>query len=210
MITVGILLALAARSWYDAGVQRTEERAALEELRTALVADHAALSTQLAAFRSSARKLELLGEHLAQQGAYSDTLDSYFGAMYGLSIVPLNASPYESLRSRGLGLVKDANLRTEITRLYDLRIESLDELHKTQRSVVLDALRPYFLRNFRDLLFHQNATPLDYNQVASDPEFRNLLDYRLQVMRAGEIPFYVETVGMVSDLIARLDAELNR
>jgi hypothetical protein len=84
----------------------------------------------------------------------------------------------------------------------------LDEMKRTQRSVVLDALRPYFLIHFKDLEFNRSATPLDYSFVASDQTFHNLLDYRLEVLETAEIPTHGLIVADVERLIEALDREL--
>lgn len=51
--------------------------------------------------------------------------------------------------------------------------------------VVLEVLRTYYLTHFRRLRFNVSATPVDYEAVVHDPEFRNLLDYRLQNVAQG-------------------------
>ena len=66
-------------------------------------------------------------------GAFIMFAGIYFGAMYGLRIAPVNRSPYESLKSRGLGLVSDPALRMRIAEVYDRQYGMLDELKQTQR-----------------------------------------------------------------------------
>jgi hypothetical protein len=209
LIVVGILLALGASAWYEDRARAQEELLVLEELRTALQGDREVLSAQLDSFQVADEKIAALRGHLLSGRNYADSLDENFGALYGLRIVGLNSSAYESLKSQGLGLVSNASLRAELTRIYDLRYGVLDEVNATQRSVVLEALRPYFLRHFRDLEFHKSATPIDYSFVASDPEFMNLLDYRAEVMRISEIPFYVQTLPEVESLIERIGREID-
>ncbi|MDP2469643.1 MAG: hypothetical protein Q8W45_07945 [Candidatus Palauibacterales bacterium] len=120
--------------------------------------------------------------------------------------MPADADPNESLKSRGFDLVSNDSLRALITRVYDLRYGMLDQMQETQRSVVLEALRPYFLAHFKDLRFNRSATPLDYSFVASDPTFQNLLDYRLEVLETSEIP----TTDLILADVERLLEALNR
>lgn len=208
LIVIGITLALAATDFYDARVEREDELVVLGELRGALAGDREVLSANLDDFRAAADRLAALRAHIEAGAGHSDSLDASFGALYGLRISHVNASPYESLKSRGLDLVSDDSLRSQITKVYDLHYGRLEDMHETQRSAVLDALRPYFLVHFKDLEFNQSATPLDYSFVVSDQSFINLLDYRLEVMETAEIPTLSEIVADVDRLIAALDREI--
>ena len=180
----------------------------LGELRATLGGDREVLSDNLDRFRAAAGRLAALRAHIEAGAGYSDSLDANFGALYGLRISQVNASPYESLKSRGLDLVSGDSLRAQITRVFDLRYGMLENMHRTQRSVVLDALRPYFLAHFKDLEFNRSATPLDYSFVVSDQSFINLLDYRIEVMETAEIPTLSVIVADVDRLIEALDREL--
>lgn len=208
LIVIGITLALAASDYYQGRVDREDELVALRELRGALVSDREVLAANLDSLKLAAELLTDLQAHLHAEMGYSDSLDAYFGAMYGLRITFVNAAPYESIKSRGLDLVSSDSLRALMTSVYDLRFSRLDEMHRTQRSVVLEALRPYFLTHFKDLEFNRSATPLDYSFVVSDQTFLNLLDYRLQVLEAAEIPLLRLIVADVERLMEALDGEL--
>jgi len=104
--------------------------------------------------------------------------------------------------------VSNDSLRALITRVYDRRYENLAQMQQTQRSVVLEALRAYFLLHFKDLEFNRSATPLDYSFVASDQYFRNLVDYRLEVLETAEIPTTDLILADVNSLLEALDREL--
>lgn len=209
IVVVGILIAVALNAWWQGRQIAIEEEVVLREIHDALQQDLGILTTQLSTFHEKARRIELLSDHLARGGPYDDTLDVYFGAVYGLDIITVNTSPYESLKSRGTGLISDASLRSEVTSLYDLGYDNLDELHQTQRSAVLDLMRPYFLSHFEKLDFGKSATPVSYDYVRNDPYFRNLMAYRRQIIVGAEIPFYEQTIEAVRDLSAAIEAELN-
>ncbi len=188
IVIVGVVVGFQITAWGQGRQDAAQEQAVLEELRVALESDFRVLSDQLDAYHTQVRKMNQLSDHFDRRGPYADTLDAYFGVVYGLSIVTVNTSPYESLKSRGLGLISDAALRSDVTRLYDLSYGYLDEIHKTQRSAVLDLMRPYFLNHFEHMVFGVTATPYAYDQLLDDPYFRNLLAYRQQIIEGTEIP----------------------
>ncbi|WP_412061296.1 hypothetical protein [Rubrivirga sp. IMCC45206] len=208
IVVVGVVIGFQVTAWGDARRAAADERTVQLELRDALRDDLGILEDQLAAFHEKVRRMDALSAHLDGGGLYADTLDAYFGAVYGLSLVTVNASPYESLKSRGLGILADPALRAQAARLYDLRYDLLDELQQTQRSAVLDLMRPYVLAHFSDMVFGVTATPLDYERTRADPYFGNLVAYRREIVVGTEIPFYEGTIAEVEALLAALDAAL--
>lgn len=210
LIVIGILLALSASAWYEQQRERAEELVVLAELRAVLAEDLESVTATLDSFRVAERRVTALQEHLAAGLGYADSLDLNFGAAYGLRLVSVNRASFESLKSRGLGLIWNPELRSRIARHYDLTYATLEENRVGQRSVVLEALRPYFLTHFRDLEFSRSATPLDYSTLVADVEFLNLLDYRLQSFRLADIPTHERTVASIDSLMAAIDAEIDR
>jgi len=150
-----------------------------------------------------------LQHHLAASGAYTDSLDLLFGAVYATGVVEsLNAAPYEALTAAGLQLVRSEPLRLHIIALYENTYGDLRRQNDFNVNVVFDVLRPYYLANFRDLRFGERATPLNYEAVRSDQVFRNILVYRADFLRRAVIEYYEGAATEVRSLIDALDEEL--
>lgn len=60
--------------------------------------------------------------------AYADSMDSYFGAVYGVNAFDLNSAAYESLKSHGLTLISDRALRSAIALVYERALAEIDRL----------------------------------------------------------------------------------
>ena len=78
----------------------------------------------------------------------------------------------------------------------------------TEREIVRDYLRPYFLSHFRDLRFNQSATPLDYQAILRDTEFLNRVDYRLQAVKQNHIQAFTRAISEIDALIDAISVEL--
>ncbi|MHC4380927.1 MAG: hypothetical protein ACYSU1_07545, partial [Planctomycetota bacterium] len=177
-------------------------------LRIALSEDTVVLENTLEETKEASELVVALLDHLYAGGAYSPELDHSFGVAYGLRLVPLNRAAFESLKSRGLGLIRDVELRSEIARHYATTYAAYDLAQVGQRSVILEALRPYFLKHFRDLDFNNSATPLDYEALKQDVVFRNLLDYRLQVLNRNDISSFQSSLDGAVELMESIDRAL--
>lgn len=210
MIVVGVLIALAASEWQQDRSSRESELDILGELRAALSDDLVALEAQYARYRRIEGGVATLLELIDSGAPYADSLDSYFGTLYGVDFPQLNRAGYESLKSQGLDLVSDDGLRSQIARVYEQAYSRLDDAHEMERAVVLDLLRPYVLVHFKDLRFGVSATPLDYGHVSSDQEFINLADYRLQLVRQNHRMQFDAALPDLRALLSQLDEELGR
>jgi len=208
LIVVGILLALAASDRVDRRAERRAEREILTEMRQALAEDAAVVDGLASEWRDAADRMRRLEAHIESGAAYSDSLDALFGAPFGLRVFLPNRAAYESLKSQGLGLVSDPSLLSLIVRVYEQVYVLLAGLLDLETNIVLEALRPYYLTHFRQLRFNISATPIDYEAVVHDPEFMNLLDYRLQNVVRGMLPPFEQARDEMNGLIDAIDRDL--
>ena len=209
LIVVGILIALQASDWQNRRVDRQTEIAYLEEIRTSLSTDIDAVTAGIDRYRQLEMRVMELLSRLDAELPYENSVDTYFGAVYGANAFSLNAAAYESLKSHGLTLISDRTLRSEIAMMYELTYPNTQRAIRYEESTVLDILRPYFLLHFRELIFNKSATPIDYDFIANDTKFLNLANYRLQLIRQNQIPTFERVAAEMEKLIQALELELN-
>ena len=102
LIVMGILIAVAVSDWQNRRADRITELTILRSLNTGLSSDLESLESGLDRFRRISNRTELLLAYLRSGAAYADSLDTYFGTLYGFAGTQLNAAGYESLKSQGL------------------------------------------------------------------------------------------------------------
>ena len=69
-----------------------------------------------------------------------------------------NSAPYEALKSRGLELISDDDLRIDLIRYYEDVFPLVENAYLNDRTLVLDEARPYYLENFRQELDTNGAS----------------------------------------------------
>jgi hypothetical protein len=210
LIVIGVLLALALNNWNQTRQERQIELAILQELRASLAADLVRLNEAVQERHDREQRVEALIQHLDRRLPYADALATKFGAVLGFSILTPNRSPYEVLKARGLGAISSAALRIRLVRLYDQTFADLEGSQQDDRNVILEVVRPYFLKSFRGIRFRESATPLNYNDIATDQYFRNVVEYRLTSLRSNEIEPVTAAVTDVAEVIEILDHEIER
>ena len=209
LIVLGILIALAISDWNDGRIRQAQERALLGEIGASLRADLAEFEQRLALVRRGEPLIAELARKLKSGDPYEPGMDRLFGAAYGVHVINLNSTAYETLKSYGLQSVSNVELRQRIARVYDHHYEQILAQTAIDTGVTLGVMRPYFLENFRDLRFHESATPIDYELVASDTYFHNIVDYRLVVLRANQLSSYPAAIAEIQAVLGLLERELD-
>lgn len=208
LIVAGVMIALAASDWNEGRQLRQQEVALLAEIRSGLLTDLSAFESGLQTARAAESQIVSLQNMLGTTPPYDAAMDELFGAVYGMRSIQLNTASYDTLKSFGLYLVSDDQLRLGIARIYDYHYDRIDSINRVEVEINLEVFRPYYLENFRDIRFRESATPRDYNKIISDTYYRNLVDYRLSTLRVNQIEPYAETIEEIEIVMKMLDREL--
>lgn len=205
LVVIGILIALQVNNWNTESQALKLEMRVLKELNNGLEKDKELLVTTLEKYRSDHKELLTLDSLLKiPDYSYSEDLHPLFGAVYGIRYVRLNQAFYEDLKSNGLHLIQDENIRSEIVNLFENKYKLLDTYLSNERSVN-QIIRPYYIENFTELDFHDSASPSDYGKIWKDPVFKNLLHYRIVSLEANQLTEYLNTINLIEALTDKID-----
>jgi hypothetical protein len=210
LIVVGILIALAISDWNDRRLQRIQELALLEEIKSTMETDVAALETKLEEIKGAAEQLESLEELLNNPQPYEPDMDRLFGAAYGFRMANLSSASYETLKSEGLQSVTNRDLRAQIAHVFDHHYQLIEEWRDLEMDTTVTVLRPYYLQYFKNLRFHENATPIDYEFIVNDAYFQNLIHYRIANLEFNPMTSYPEAIADIRSAIRKIEEEIAR
>jgi hypothetical protein len=210
LIATGVLIALAASDWQERRVARQSEIAILIELQSHLKDDLEDLQRRRDSLTDTESRLESLIAHIDSELPYAADLDPLFGAVYGYSGITLNTGAYESLKSQGLSLISDESLRTDFSSVYEELYQGMQGAADNEKQTSVNVFRPYFLKHFRDMRFRRTATPIDYNFIVKDPEFRNLVNLRLELVERVDIGWTDRMIVGVNELVAAIETDISR
>ncbi len=206
---LGVVLALAAADWSEQRNRRAFELTLLQEMHTALVSDLTAMQQSLQRFQDIDGGLVQLLAVLEEKLPYDPAaMDALFGKLFGFRTAELNDGAYASLVSMGIDLVSEPALRTAITDVYEVQYRRLEVIAAIEEKVHWEVVRPYYMIHFRNLRGGQNATPMDYQQVANDPEYQNIVQYKLLAVQGSWAPTFASAIAELGALVAMLEAEL--
>ena len=116
----------------------------------------------------------------------------------------------ESLKAQGLSLISDESLRSHLRSVYEELYQGMQGTADTEKRTSVNVFRPYFLKHFRNMRFRLTATPIDYNFIVKDPEFRNLVNLRLELVERVDIAWCVRTIVGINKLVAAIETDISR
>ncbi len=218
LIVAGVLIALAVNGWRDARLERHSEVETLRQIGDALEDDLADSRGDLDRHRGAAAAATLLLASLDRGTLCRDSLGDAYSSLLTVPWHVSDAAPYQSLRSRGLGLIADDSLRIAIVRLYDYRNTVIEVANERGGRFVDDVLAPYVRTHFRvrseggadaSQPAPVRREPIDCPAVARDPYFRNLVVEALGLRRYA-VSRYQPAETEIPTLVAAIDRELRR
>ena len=205
LVLIGILLALAISDWNDSRVDKQSEIKTLTEIKKGITIDLDNLTTAQKEVNRSVSNLNHLKSLLKNdKQTYIKDLDTLFGVVYGLRILKVNSAFYEDLKSTGLDLIKNEDIRLQIVQLFDKYYEDLEWVNELEMSIN-EVNRAYYLNNFYDLIFSKRATPNNFKFIWTDSYYHNIVDYRLITFEFNQVLKYGETIKAIESLVAAID-----
>jgi hypothetical protein len=207
LIVIGVSIALAANSWYENRQERAEERAILSQLREALDVDLLTFGEYQETHLQQEQDIIDLLEFMEGSEPYQPRLTPKFRSIRRWRGVEVNTAAYETLKSRGLQLISDGELRTRITFYYENVVVQLTDAASNDRDFVTGRLNPYTDTIFvsRDA---NTMIPLDFNALRNDIYYRNLILMKLFRLQSFILPNYQQATRLVRELIAAIEREI--
>ena len=138
---------------------------------------------------------------------YAESLDASFAALGIFDFTRLSTAVFEDLRSRGLNLISDSDLRLELIDLFDQEHARMVQRNEITREEKLFYSREYALEHFRMTAFGI-ATPIDYATLLHDDLLMSHLDYQLGVLNPLNLRDYGQAIEKIDVVIESIQTEL--
>lgn len=180
LIVIGILIALQINKWNQGRVQENKEIEMLKLLRSDLAEGISEFDRSIEQYSTARSSILIIIDHLESNKSYHDSLNShFFNTMLYWGTSDLTNSTFESLKTIGIDLISNKDLRDNISIVFDEYDSWIEEDEGRYVDVLVDAGR-----NILNTRFHQywdgelvdgkyvgEMVPLDYESLKSDQEY---------------------------------------
>lgn len=119
LVVVGILIALQINNWNENRKDNNIENKILVEISNGLREDLIDIRSNMSQHRAGLKACKYYHDLFTSKPVQADSINYYFKYLTMGYISIQNKSGYESLKSRGLELIKDDSLRIDIIKLYE-------------------------------------------------------------------------------------------
>ena len=219
LVVVGILIALQINNWNENRITTNEEIHILKALKIGLESDLADLKFNEKSIQSSISSANKVIYSLENNLPYRDSIPDYIGHMMFPVMFVHSTSAFETLKSKGINLIKNNNLRDEIINVYDsqysffLKNESqivLEEAERALRELFSTRFEESYVYDFNEPNYKPRLTPINYETLKTDQEFKYFLkSYKNRLNLLLQFHYRSRLLKQVELLILSIDSELN-
>jgi hypothetical protein len=207
LVVIGILIALQINNWNEARKNRDLEIKTLSELEASFEKDLNDIEYNLQLHNRGLIACKKLLMAIEENIPYHDSLDQYFGQFSNVSVFINSTGAYETLKSRGIDIIRNDTLRRQIIDMHDI---TYHYMIVNQNEFDLSDLREnkqFMLEHMTEWKFFESAKPKDYKWLLRKQFFRNRLEYTSQV-REISVRVYHNAAENCKRVIANIKSEI--
>lgn len=190
LVVIGILIALQINNWNENRKDSILELEILTNLNDDIAFNILSINRVYSSdslFAPSNRIL--LGILMDPRSVYDDSLQSHFGLISRYDIFSPRKMAYEALKAKGLEIIKNDSLRSQIIELYDETYLLNAHMLELKKDIHINSITIFNKRLFT-LEKVGLKVPDDFETLKSDKEFINSLSY-IAAESANFLEYYI-------------------
>ena len=205
LVVIGILIALSINTWNENRKESEFEKEILEQIKTNLEKDRAAL---VAFATNGNRAIASANKILAlPQGSEHDSLKYWLGDFMQFDRFQPLTSSYEVLKSKGLDLISNKELRFQLGSYYDDRSAFINKAITDLEWAFINEWLPITRKYVVDFKFKNYMELSDYDPFTSPSEVRNSLIMNRNNW-AGSVTYINDGIELIDSVISLIKTEL--
>lgn len=218
VLVIGIYGAFAVESWGENKERSEVEIEILKGCRTELQSDLKDIELNILQLIQSQKSINILIHALESNQPYHDSLAYHFNYMFLPMHFVHSTSTFETLRSKGLDIVSNDTLRSQLINLYDSQYEfflqgeteELEQVHYCMKHILPTRFESSWNYDNTDATFIGEMIPINFESLKTDTEFLYFIKTQKNRTRAYLEFFYFNLKSTVVTMINTLDKELIR
>ena len=226
LVVIGILIALQVNTLNENKKQKELENKILNELLVDLNISKADLENDILVNKRMLATAESLKTHIHNKKPYYNTLEEDMLKASDITQFSPRTSGYQNLKSEGVSLISDDNLRKEICNLFEINFPAAVnrgreyDQHYNSRIDMDPFFKKYFVIDMEktaeftydniDYTLKTNLPVInDYSQLVSDTYFINILQKTIYD-RSRKIVTYLMLVKKIDNVNSLISQELKK
>lgn len=210
LVVIGILIALQINTWNENRKLEVEELNLLTEVKTNLETTLENFIRDSLYNFNTIQLYNRINFYVEADLPYHTELDSAFAAFTLWTSPFATSSAYKTLENKGLGIIKNKNLKNKIVDLYDVQITSLRiDIDQAEWVLNQSITVPFFSKNIRRInnISLNTSRPNSFEDLKQNDEFLNIISMLIRQRRKG-LEYYKEIIIAIKQVIQDIEQEL--
>jgi len=180
LVVIGILIALSINNWNEQRKNANQELKLLQSFNIGLEKDLADIDSNISGHTKGLNSANMILNLLESNQIYNDTLAKHFSNVMEPSRFVNSTSAFETLKSKGIDLITNEDLRNQLISVYDAQYtffqygenSFMEEQNIGSRNIFPSRFEESFnydLADFNNL--HGEIVPLNFESLKTDQEF---------------------------------------
>ncbi len=211
LVVIGILIALQINNWNEQQKLAQTEIKLLKELKSDLKTSQNNLAVALNTTNDYLDNDLEIWNYVKDDLPYDSKLDENFKTLRNADAPEVLTSTYETLKSLGLKIISNDNLRRSIVNFYNTQLpNTVGDYNDAENFKSLTSMELFYVENIQsDIYDGSKAYPNNFESLKKNQKFLNLLSMNIRLKRAG-IQFFNEINKYLNELLYLINQELKR
>ncbi len=218
LVVIGIVIALQINNWNEQRKNANQELKLLQSFKIGLEKDLSDIDLNISVHTRGINSANMILNLLDSDQLYNDSLAKHFSRVMMPSFFVNSTSAFETLKSKGIDLIKNETLRKQLINVYDaqysffLKVENQfsEEQNLGLRNVFSTRFEEAYKFDLDSSDLSGELIPLNFESLKTDQEFL----YYLKSIKNRTIVFvnfnYKLLRTHVVKLITAIDKEINK
>jgi len=219
LVVIGILIAVQVNNWNRQQKEKDIEIALLQQMEKDLTTCLEDINYNIIVTEKGIKSAEMLLSYMDTNQPYEDSLAAHFASSFTWTRLMINSIAYETIKSNGIDIISNVDLRNKIVNLFETRLEFLRQLENITLEYVETMRREEAVNYFKsfnkdfgliDDYDSGKSVPKNYAQLRKNENFKyhleTFLNLRKILQTMGNRPMQNEIV----DLKESIRQELNK
>ena len=213
LVVIGILIALQINNWNESKKLQQTEIELLKEIAANLIDSKKDLIDGKVLNQQTVVDYNLINYYIENDLPLDDKVNKAFNLISVWHSPIFKFTAYESLKVKGLNLLKNKNLKKKLTNMYEFNFAYLkDDYDRAEWQISSDIKLPAISKHIRFKKIKENeysGYPINFELLKKDDVFINFLTFQIYYRDYGILQ-YDRVIKEIDELISILDKELNK
>jgi len=207
LVVIGILIALQINNWNEGKKLKVVEKEILTQFKEDLKGDIESINRVEFWMQKVINSSNIVVNHLKNEKAWNDSLAIHFDLWNDFDQLGLNTVAISNLKSRGVEIVSNKELRKNIIQLYDQWYFYILKSNNYFREDHIHISYQKYLQHIEPIKWRVAGIPSDYDSLLKDKEFINTVQW---IRNAAEYDsdYHLLTIQEIQKVINEIDQEL--